>query len=109
MPQRFFDASPYLLLSLTSLFWSLNWVIGRAIVGHVSPFALACIRWVVAVAVMLPVAWPEIRALARDPSPLAHHRLARLLGNGAAQRVRVHGPAVHDGDERRDPQQLHPD
>jgi drug/metabolite transporter (DMT)-like permease len=55
-------ASPYLLLSLTAFFWSLNWVIGRAIVGHVSPFALAFIRWTVAVAVMLPFAWPQIRA-----------------------------------------------
>ena len=62
MPQRFLHASPYLLLSLTSLFWSLNWVIGRAIVGHVSPLALTFIRWLVAVAVMLPFAWPEIRA-----------------------------------------------
>ena len=35
-----FHASPYLLLSLTSLFWSLNWVVGRAVVGHISPFAL---------------------------------------------------------------------
>jgi drug/metabolite transporter (DMT)-like permease len=54
-------ASPYLLLSLTSLFWSLNWVIGRGIVGHVSPFALTLARWVTAVAVMLPFAWPLIR------------------------------------------------
>ena len=57
-----FHASPYLLLTLTSLFWSLNWVIGRAIVGHVSPLTLTFIRWVVAVAVMLPFAWPGIRA-----------------------------------------------
>jgi drug/metabolite transporter (DMT)-like permease len=55
-------ASPYLLLSLTAFFWSLNWVIGRAIVGHVTPFALAFARWTVAVAVMLPFAWPQIRA-----------------------------------------------
>jgi drug/metabolite transporter (DMT)-like permease len=55
-------ASPYLLLSLTSFIWSLNWVIGRAIVGQVSPFALAFARWVVAVCVMLPFAWPQIRA-----------------------------------------------
>jgi drug/metabolite transporter (DMT)-like permease len=61
-PAASFHASPYLLLSLTSLFWSLNWVIGRAIVGHVSPLALTFIRWVVAVAVMLPFAWPELRA-----------------------------------------------
>lgn len=56
-----FHASPYLLLSLTSLFWSLNWVIGRAIVGHVSPFALTFARWAIAVAVMMPFAWPLIR------------------------------------------------
>jgi drug/metabolite transporter (DMT)-like permease len=57
-----FHASPYLLLSLTALFWSLNWVIGRALVGHVSPFAIAFARWTVAVAVMMPFAWPGIRA-----------------------------------------------
>ena len=57
-----FHASPYLLLSLTSLFWSLNWVIGRAIVGHVTPLTLTFIRWVVAVAVMMPFAWPQLRA-----------------------------------------------
>ena len=57
-----FHASPYLLLSLTAFFWSLNWVIGRAIVGHVSPFALTFVRWVVAVAAMMPFAWPQIRA-----------------------------------------------
>ena len=57
-----FHASPYLLLSLTSLFWSLNWVVGRALVGHVSPFALTFIRWLVAIAVMMPFAWPDIRA-----------------------------------------------
>ena len=55
-------ASPYLLLSLTAFFWSLNWVVGRAIVGHVSPFALTFFRWAVAVAVMMPFAWPLIRA-----------------------------------------------
>ena len=73
-----FHASPYLLLSLTSLFWSLNWVIGRAIVGHVSPFTLACIRWIVAVAVMLPVAWPELRA--HWPAVRRHWRTIVWLG-----------------------------
>ena len=54
--------SPYLLLSLTALFWSLNWVIGRAIAGHVTPFALTYIRWIVALALMLPFAWKAIHA-----------------------------------------------
>jgi drug/metabolite transporter (DMT)-like permease len=57
-----FHTSPYLLLSLTAFFWSLNWVIGRAIVGHVTPLTLTFIRWLVAVTVMMPFAWPEIRA-----------------------------------------------
>src|SRR5258708_663170 len=63
MPQRFaVHASPYLLLTLTSLFWSLNWVIGRAMVGHVTPFTLAFIRWVVAGPLILAFAWPELRS-----------------------------------------------
>ena len=54
-------ASPYLLLTLTAFFWALNWVVGRAMAGHVTPFALTFVRWVVAIAVMMPFAWPEIR------------------------------------------------
>src|SRR5471032_3011651 len=63
MPRRTptFHASPYLLLTLTILFWSINWVIGRAITGHVSPLAFTFIRWVGALAVMLPFAWPQVR------------------------------------------------
>ena len=60
-PARF-HASPYLLLSLTSFFWSLNWVVGKAIVGHVSPLAFTFCRWLVAIAVMMPFAWPQVRA-----------------------------------------------
>jgi drug/metabolite transporter (DMT)-like permease len=56
-----FRASPYLLLTLTVLFWSINWVIGRAIAGHVSPFAFTFLRWAGAVVVMLPFAWPQLR------------------------------------------------
>ena len=59
--QRHWWTSPYLLLSLTSLFWSLNWVIGRAAVGQVSPVALAYWRWVLAVLFMLPFSIPQIR------------------------------------------------
>lgn len=63
MPTRrgSFFTHPYLLLSFVMLAWSLNWVIGRAIVGHVSPVALTFARWVVAVCCMLPFAWPQIR------------------------------------------------
>ncbi len=36
---------PYLLLSLTSLFWAGNIVTGRFVAGHVPPVTLSCIRW----------------------------------------------------------------
>ena len=65
MPRRAvarLHASPYLLLSLTAFFWALNWVVGRAMAGHVTPFALTFVRWIVALALMMPFAWPEIRA-----------------------------------------------
>ncbi len=56
--------SPYLLLTLASLFWAGNFVVGRAVGGRVPPVALAFWRWVVAMAVILPLAWPGLRAQA---------------------------------------------
>jgi drug/metabolite transporter (DMT)-like permease len=60
---------PYLLLSLTSLFWAINIVLGRFIAGTVPPAALAEIRWVGAALVAVPLArrqlirdWPAIRS-----------------------------------------------
>jgi len=52
--------SPYLLLSLTALFWAGNWVIGRAIHSDVPPIALAFWRWFIASVVLLPFAWAHI-------------------------------------------------
>jgi drug/metabolite transporter (DMT)-like permease len=59
---------PYLLLSLTSLFWAVNTVIGRYMAGHVPPVTLAFIRWGGAFLILLPFAardiardWPIIR------------------------------------------------
>ena len=56
--------SPYLLLSLTALFWSGNWVIGRAFVSdaQIPPIALAWWRWAIAVSLMMPFALPQIRS-----------------------------------------------
>lgn len=58
--QWVFD-QPYLLLSLTMLFWSGNVVLGRAIVGTVPPITLAQIRWTGAAILLLPFAWPHLR------------------------------------------------
>ena len=59
---------PFLLLSLTSLFWAGNTVIGRFIVGHIPPITFAFIRWAGAFLILLPFAalpllrdWPTIR------------------------------------------------
>jgi drug/metabolite transporter (DMT)-like permease len=52
---------PYLLLTLTSLFWAGNLVLGRFVVGHIPPYTLSCIRWAGAVPIILPMAWPYLR------------------------------------------------
>jgi drug/metabolite transporter (DMT)-like permease len=54
---------PYLLLTLPSLFWAGNAIVGRAAAGHIPPFTLSFLRWALAFAVVLPFAW---RALKQD-------------------------------------------
>jgi drug/metabolite transporter (DMT)-like permease len=53
---------PYLLLTLTSLFWAGNAVVGRAIVQMIPPVALAEIRWTLAFLLLLPFVWSTLRA-----------------------------------------------
>ena len=53
---------PYLLLTLTALFWSGNMVVGRALRGDVPPLSLAFWRWVIALALTLPLALPHLRS-----------------------------------------------
>lgn len=52
---------PYILLTLTALFWAGNMVMGRAIRADVPPIALAFWRWVIALALVLPLALPHLR------------------------------------------------
>ena len=52
---------PYLLLSLTSLFWAGNVVLARYVAGHVPPITLSCIRWCGTFVLLLPFAWPHIK------------------------------------------------
>ncbi len=60
MPPRF--SHPYLLLTLTTLFWSGNMVLGRAIRGDIPPFTLAFWRWAIALLLIAPLALPHLRA-----------------------------------------------
>jgi len=64
MPRKLADAAfsnAYLLLTLAALFWGGNAVLARAVHGHVPPIAMACIRWWVAFAIVLPFALPYLR------------------------------------------------
>lgn len=61
---RIFD-NPWLLLVLTALFWSGNWVVGRGFRAEVPPVALAFWRWLVALACVTPLAWPHRGATAQ--------------------------------------------
>lgn len=68
---------PYLLLVLTTLFWSGNFVLGRAVHAAVPPVALAFWRWAGGFLIVLPFAWPY---LARDLTIVRRHwRFVLLL------------------------------
>ena len=54
-------ANPYLLLTLTALFWSGNMIVGRAFSDELSPLALAFWRWILTLLLVLPFAWPHLR------------------------------------------------
>ena len=51
----------YLLLSLTALFWSGNFVLGRGIRELIPPISLNFYRWAGALVILLAIAWPRIR------------------------------------------------
>ncbi|MBI5321121.1 DMT family transporter [Bradyrhizobium sp.] len=61
-PVGWLNNQPYLLLSLTSLFWAGNIVLARFVAGHVPPMTLSCVRWIGAFAMLLPFAWPHLKA-----------------------------------------------
>jgi drug/metabolite transporter (DMT)-like permease len=68
---------PYLLLTLTVLFWSGN-MVGRALREEVPPIALAFWRWMIAVGLTLPLALPKLRAQA--PILHRHWKALTVLG-----------------------------
>ncbi len=62
-------ANPSILLTLTTLMWAMNAISGQLAVGHVTPYTLVLMRWVLVVAVMWPIYgreviahWPTIRS-----------------------------------------------
>ena len=51
----------WLLLSLASLFWAGNAVVGRGASELIPPIGLAFWRWVLATIALLPLAWPHVK------------------------------------------------
>jgi drug/metabolite transporter (DMT)-like permease len=73
---RWLNNQPYLLLTLTSLFWAGNIVLARYVAGHVPPLTLSCVRWFGTFLILLPFAWPHLK---RDWPVLCAHLPMMLL------------------------------
>ena len=52
----------YVLIYVTPAMWAANYVVARAAVGTIEPHTLAFFRWLLAWLLMLPLAWPALRA-----------------------------------------------
>jgi len=55
------SSTAYLLVALAALCWSGNHILGRAIAGHVPPFAISTVRWLVPALVLWPFAYRQLR------------------------------------------------
>ena len=84
---------PYLLLSLCSLFWAGNTVVGRAAVNLVPPATMTFVRWAIAFVVLLPFAWAHV---VRDWPAIRSHLVAitllALIGSAGYNLIGVKNP-----------------
>jgi len=69
-PVGWLNNQPYILLTLTSLFWAGNIVLARHVGDHVPPITLTTIRWFGVCLILLPFAWPHLK---RDWKVLRAH------------------------------------
>jgi drug/metabolite transporter (DMT)-like permease len=76
---RSISQNAYILLSLCSLFWAGNFIIGRGVRELVPPLALAFLRWLIASILLFPIALPHLR---RDWPQIRSH-LPVMLALGA--------------------------
>ena len=54
-------ANPYLLLALTPLFWAGNVIVGRGLSAAIPPMTMTFLRWLFAMLILAPFAWPHVR------------------------------------------------
>src|SRR3954469_14875187 len=69
-PIGWINNQPYILLSLTSLFWAGNIVLARHVGDHLPPITLTTIRWFGVFLILLQFAWPHLK---RDWKVLRAH------------------------------------
>lgn len=74
-----FFSRPYLLLSLTALFWGGNVVASKLLVGHASPMVVVFLRWLIVFALMIGFARRDIV----EAWPALKPKWPLLLGMGA--------------------------
>ncbi len=70
--------SPHLLLIFTTLFWSINFVVGRAVHNSIPPISLAFWRWFGALLILLPFSYPYLRE--QWPLLKRHWKLMAVYG-----------------------------
>ena len=80
-------ASPYLFLTFPPLFWASNWIVGRGLHSDIPPMAMTFFRWLFAIAILAPFAWPHLR---RD-WPVIRANWKTMLALGAI------GVGTHNG------------
>jgi len=76
-PRSLFDPT-YVALTVTALLWSSNFIIGRAIHQSVTPVTINFLRWALALLVLVPFTWPDLRRY--RASLLRSWKLIALLG-----------------------------
>src|SRR5215467_6112926 len=75
---RFLFDPTYAALTLTTLLWSGNFIIGRALRDDVTPSTINFLRWAIALLVLVPVTLRDLRA--HRATLLRHWKLIVLLG-----------------------------
>ena len=92
----------YAALVCTTALWGSNGVVSRALMDTIPPLVMAAARWAVVFVVLLPLVWPERRAIANSLRRDWKLLLALTLLGGAPQTALVYSglaasTAIHLG------------
>ncbi|MBI5910943.1 MAG: DMT family transporter [Betaproteobacteria bacterium] len=95
-------ALAYAALVCTTALWGSNGVVSRALMDTIPPLVMAAARWAVVFVVLLPLVWPERRAIAHSLRRDWKLLLALTLLGGAPQTALVYSglaasTAIHLG------------